>query len=671
MMTSTVLQIQCDAPEPHSEALILELKSRMKQHGELMRLRAICDDGGLMLDAEPLEPDRLPLLDDALEQIVERAMLLLSSFYVHLASKRTLYSSDPLQALRNLRDDVASKRFQIDEQQFHTRLSAIINGLRDCHTNYYLPSPYRRIIVFLPFLVEAVHGNGGCRYLVTKVATSSLEPIKSTLHRQVEVTHVNGVPIGQVVARNGDESSGSNPEARRARGLARLTFRWLGLHTGPQEDWIDLRLKIGDDTIERRFEWLAILQDPADAEKSVASDAPNLGLDAEGEWIRKVKETLFHPHEPSREWTPIQKNIAAYRLCSRPGDPKKYGYLRVFTFEVADADVASFVGKVAGILRTAPTDGLVIDIRGNPGGNVFAAEGLLQLFSVRRVARQGIQVLNTPDAVKIAETFFKPAPTHGPKLDAQQTAAPFVVFAEMPWKETLPAPDEQVYQGPVVVIVDASCYSASEMFAAGMEDNGLAAILGAHRQTGGGGGVVWTDALIATHCTEPNMAERFAKLPCGASFEVAVVRTTRTGGHAGVAVEDMGIVARRGLVHELSCNDVLGHNEDLIACAIEQLDSEKCKPLVVATCDADVFTVHTRDVDRVTIEVESDVDGRRDVVQVASVKRSDQAPDKPFTMQWSEALERDTSLPATPPLGRVVFRGLREGQVETSFRWWE
>ena len=462
-------------------------------------------------------------------------MLLLSSFYVHLASKRTLYSSDPLQALRNLRDDVASKRYQIDEQQFHTRLSAIINGLRDCHTNYYLPAPYRRIIVFLPFLIEAVHGEGGCRYLVTKVATSSLEPIKSTLHRQVEVTHVNGVPIDQVVTRNGDESSGSNPEARRARGLARLTFRWLGLQAGPQEDWIDLRVKIGGDTIEWRFEWLAIVQDPADAEKRSAETAPSAGHDAEGEWIRKVKETLFHPQKPSSEWKRIH-NIASYRVWSRPDNQEEYGYLRVFTFEVADDVVTSFISKVAGILRTAPTAGLIIDIRGNPGGNVFAAEGLLQLFSVRPVTRQGIQVLNTPDAVKIAETFFETATTHGPKLDAQQTAAPFVVFPEMPWKDKLPAPGEQIYQGPVVVIVDASCYSASEMFAAGMEDNGLAAIIGAHRQTGGGGGVVWTDALIAKHCTEPNMAERFATLPCGASFEVAVVRTTRTGGHAGVAL---------------------------------------------------------------------------------------------------------------------------------------
>ena len=38
-------------------------------------------------------------------------------------------------------------------------------------------------------------------------------------------------------------------------------------------------------------------------------------------------------------------------------------------------------------------------------------------------------------------------------------------------------------------------------------------------------------------------------------------------------------------MHELSCDDVLGHNEDLIACAIEQLDSEECKPLVLATCE--------------------------------------------------------------------------------------
>ena len=531
--------------------LIAELNARMTDVAGISRLREISDGGALKLDAVTLgASSRTPLTVDEMKQIVDRATLLLSSFYVHLTTKRALYASDPLQALRNLKSALGAKP-TVTEEQFHDRMTAIFVGLRDCHTNYYLPAPYRRTIAFLPLLIESAMDpvTRSRRYVVTKVAGEHaadevLRPARDAGHL-VEVTHVNGVPIEQVVARLGAESSGATPDARRARGVDRLTFRWLGLGTGPREDWVDLRLTIDGQAHERRFEWLAARQQVMPADRS----DPGVGEDLEGQWIRRVKKGLYFQPDDDSPWVPIGGDAAAYRTYPAEGNDPEYGYLRIFTFEVLPARVPEFVQDVANILRRAPEGGVVIDVRGNPGGNVHAAEGLLPLFAANPIARQSLQFLNTPEAIGLAGAVLGNMAVGAPARLAEAAAAPFVFFPDelMARPQT---PTRQVYQGPVVVIVDANCYSASEMFAAGMQDHRLASIIGTHAQTGGAGAIVSSDEAIARICRNHPVHKLLGPLPRGASFEVAVLRTTRAGEHAGVAVEDMGVVTDRNDRHE-------------------------------------------------------------------------------------------------------------------------
>ncbi|HEV7808251.1 MAG TPA: S41 family peptidase [Solirubrobacteraceae bacterium] len=626
-----------------------ELRNRLQDLAVITRLSEISDGGALSLgSADPGASGRKPLSLDEMRQIVDRAILLLSSFYVHLPSKRALYASDPLQALRNLRTLLGTNPQAIHEEEFHDRMTAIFVGLRDRHTNYYLPSPYRHTLVFLPFLVEATWDSrtGRRRYLVTKLAWSPREDDAFRAAQEgeppVEVTHVNGMPIAQVVARNGEESAGSNREARHARGVDRLTFRWLGLGTGPREDWVDVRFTVGDQTHERRFEWLAARQ--FQKQLPTGGSGAGIGHDLEGEWIREVKEALYVPKpEPKAKGAPSPgAGIFAYRTHREPDGGPEYGYLRIYSFEVPRAGVAAFLRRIAAILRDAPEDGLIIDIRGNPGGNVIAAEGLLQLFSATPVARQGIQFLNTPDASKLADAVFK-ALMDSPVSDAQSTAAPFVLLPRMPQPGT--DRGEQVYQGPVVLIVDANCYSASEMFAAGMQDNGLARVIGTHKQTGGGGGILWSDEAIARVCGDRDLRRRLAPLPGDASFEVAVLRTTRAGERAGAAVEDMGVVATE--FYKLSAHDVLGGNAGLLTFATEALADIKPRPLVQATYHRGTFTLRAQDLDRVDVYVD----------------------DEPFHSFTELDGECRLVSPVRPPNARVVFRGVHEGKLVTTLRW--
>ena len=55
----------------------------------------------------------------------------------------------------------------------------------------------------------------------------------------------------------------------------------------------------------------------------------------------------------------------------------------------------------------------------------------------------------------------------------------------------------QIYFGPVVLITDAYCYSACDMFAAGFQDHDLGKVLGVDEKTGAGGANVLTHKDLA------------------------------------------------------------------------------------------------------------------------------------------------------------------------------
>jgi hypothetical protein len=73
-----------------------------------------------------------------------------------------------------------------------------------------------------------------------------------------------------------------------------------------------------------------------------------------------------------------------------------FGYIRLFSFDVSDTTqfVKAFVDLIT--KEGFPQDGLVLDVRGNPGGNIRAAESLLQLFTPNRIEPELFEFINTP-----------------------------------------------------------------------------------------------------------------------------------------------------------------------------------------------------------------------------------------------------------------------------------
>jgi hypothetical protein len=104
----------------------------------------------------PQLPGEKPTMKDVVSECpIEEAMVLLRECYVHLELKRAMHAVEPLQRLRLLRYRLTQPEgAALSDLEFHHEMSSIFASVRDLHTNYLLPAPYREQTAFLPFLVE-------------------------------------------------------------------------------------------------------------------------------------------------------------------------------------------------------------------------------------------------------------------------------------------------------------------------------------------------------------------------------------------------------------------------------------------------------------------------------------------------------------------------------------
>jgi hypothetical protein len=123
----------------------------------------------------------------------------------------------------------------------------------------------------------------------------------------------------------------------------------------------------------------------------------------------------------------------------------------------------------------------------------------------------------------------------------------------------------QRYRGRVLLITDARCYSATDIFAAGFQDHEVGPVLGVDANTGAGGANVWTQALLKQLLDLPvpaDPASPYVNLPKGAGMRVSIRRTLRVNARAGSPVEDLGV--EPDAQWKLTRNDLLNSNADLL-----------------------------------------------------------------------------------------------------------
>lgn len=512
--------------------------------------------------------------------IVDQALVLLEQCYVHLPLKEKMHAIRPLQRLKLLQHQLAQSTDQTlpSEFRFHNEMTAIFNSMRDLHTNYYLPDPFAAHTAFLPFLVEEYFEAEEPKYLVSKIA-GNLD--HATFKAGVEITYWNGVPIARAVMLNADKQAGSNLDARRARGIEALTIRPLFVSPPPDEEWVMVGYKTpeGED-LEIRLDWeITTFLNPEWQSSNLEQSAAQ-GIDLQTQRVQQVKKQLFLPKIAAAE----QKLLAAdeeTKAAAADGletnlqgilraqvikkGSKSYGYLRIYTFSI---DPEPFIEEVLRLLKHLPQTGLVLDVRGNGGGIIWSGERLLQLFTPHPIEPERVEFVNSPVTLELCRQTPWLAEWRDSIAQSVETGA--VYSKGIP---ITPVADcnaiGQKYQGPVVLITDALCYSTTDIFSAGFQDHLIGPILGTSGNTGAGGANVWDQELLLNLLRESETTP-FEPLPNLSGMRVAIRRTLRVGERQGLPVEDLGVVP--DYRYYTTKNDLLNGNADLMAEAIAILE---------------------------------------------------------------------------------------------------
>jgi hypothetical protein len=540
---------------------------------------------------------------DVGKKLIDISIELLDTLYVHLPLKRSMYAVNPIQRLRLLARRLSAAPRGLSERQFYNEMLSIFSQMRDLHTSFVLPEPFRSATAYLPFRLETCRENGRRQYVVSELMADA--PRFAGFERGADVTHWNGVAIERAVAANAEREAGSNDAARHAQGLASMTIRWLGQSLPPDEDWVDVRYrppKPSSAPRVARFKWHVFIQKsgPEHEVARASGKSLHLGMDARGEVERQVRSFLFGKKRrigPASRYfgtaddlqTRMPKVFASARnVQTRHG---RYGYIRIATFNVANDD--DFLDEFIRLVGQLSQDGLILDVRSNGGGLIHAGERLLQLLTPRPIEPCRFHFLNSTRTEQISRrrAFFE---WNGSIAQAVETGAEYSQGLSL-----LPAASYndigQKYQGPVVLVTDALCYSTTDIVAAGFQDNGIGRILGIDDNTGAGGANVWEYSLIADLLRRGG---RFpSELPGNASFRFAVRRVTRIGKHTGLPLEDLGVVPND--VHEFTRKDVLHRNADLIEHAAKMLKSMPRQRLSATVGDGDSVRVDTTNIDRI------------------------------------------------------------------------
>lgn len=535
--------------------------------------------------------------------LVEQALLLLEMNYVHLPLKRAMHAVDPIQRLKLLQYRLAQTREKDElpsEAHFHNEMTNIFNSARDLHTIYLLPAPFNEAQAVLPFLIEEYFEGGQRKHMLSKWMKGFEH---ETFRPGVEILHWNGVPIERAVELNGERQAGSNLEARRARGLDALTIRPLSMSPPPDEEWVVIRYRTDSgEGLEIRQDWIVTTKEieftrgpGAGSRRSAAR-----GIDLQTSTIQKRKKALFAPDAVAAEKkiaTTATVRAAASKMYAETCMPGVFGarevktpsgtfaYIRIFTFDV-EADEL-FVREFLRLLEVLPQNGLIVDVRGNGGGLIPAGERLLQLLTPHVIEPERVEFVNTPINLEICRgnapsalfDDFDLSPWLKSIEGAVQTGATYSLG--FPITSVEQCNDiGQKYYGPVVLIVDALCYSTTDIFAAGFQDHNIGPILGTSLNTGAGGANVWEHCFLRQLMKNANPPYGpYKELPNGADMTVAVRRTLRVGERSGTPVEDIGVVPTHH--HPLTKNDLLDNNADLIAEAAKLFKGRLARKLSV------------------------------------------------------------------------------------------
>ncbi|MBN9662855.1 MAG: hypothetical protein J0H49_31945 [Acidobacteria bacterium] len=615
-------------------AAAIEILKKSRETFNLSQLQV--SDVPTFLAAAESPENKLTLAEK--HTIVDQAIFVIDQLYAHLPFKRARYAVDPVQRLRVVRSRISEETTEV---RFHSGMVAALASLRDAHTFYGLPAPFRDALAFLPFRLNFYFDETGqARFLVTRVLDQFGHP---DFKPGAEVTFWNGMPVGSAIDREAELDPSGNEAAQFARALNRLTARSMTFSVPRDERWVTLEYRSAVDPRKEKaivLPWNVIsggdfLELTGRGGSSVY--APQLELDHYRKlfWCqyqltveqaargKATSASLYEgavfqgnmPAEPGAAPKALDDNIfsrlpAVFEFQHTGGvddegkvkaaslvDPahpeKRFAYLLLKNFDGDPDALVDEFQRILTLLNSRAPDGLILDVRSNPGGSIQAGERMLQMLTPREILTAGFHFISTPMTQQIAA-----------QLSSSLTQDASTLAEWQPWLQDLVdsvasggiltsarqlTPVDvansvgQVYQGPVLLLIDALSYSATDIFSGGFQDNGIGPVIGVDPNTGGGGANRWLHSEVLEK-TAGLEGIPLVELPRSATLGLAIRRSSRVGPRAGNPLEDTGVQADE--LYSQTRNDLLNLDEDLMKFACGRLAARPSCALQILSAEA-------------------------------------------------------------------------------------
>ena len=213
-------------------------------------------------------------------------------------------------------------------------------------------------------------------------------------------------------------------------------------------------------------------------------EAHRLGYDVQREAVRQVRAAMQFPDMaaarqelaqvattvarthatggPDPHTTSLLPDFFAFRPVTTPSGV--FGYIRIYSFMARDAN--EFVAEFERMAQLLPQSGLIIDVRGNGGGNINAGEQLLQVLTATPIEPERFHFINSPTTLALCQSEASLADWIDSIALAVQTGETYSQGFPLTSAAMMQHGSGYHYPGKIVLVTDALCYSTTDIFTA-------------------------------------------------------------------------------------------------------------------------------------------------------------------------------------------------------------
>ncbi|KAH9270080.1 hypothetical protein BASA83_007754 [Batrachochytrium salamandrivorans] len=503
------------------------------------------------------------------------------------------------------------------DEQFNLGLTTIFNKMRDIHTLYYKAGPYGCFSVSTGLFFKLVDDSLGSSAppKVRVVGVADVPEIRNLIGKALspisvgdELLTINGLSFDDWYDQNKfGLGFGSNDSGGYSEAFQYLEGAWGDSNILPEADSITLQLKRmgrSQTVYTTTVPYVSVTNDecwslssnlykeltgttlpgtPAPTSLKQKRSVLGDGASVPGNNTLQRGDTDIHKRSYSESVEFEETQIDGWYWTIWKNGGRNMGVIRIDSFTPILRDTGEetnflfLIVTIRGLLvnQLKDTDSVVFDIRGNSGGVIFTADGIIQLFKPDVAASQFRYLKN--DVTK--SLFYKGLKSTSPWSKAWSATSDTSRYSGLGLIYDSPISNTfgQAYFNPVGVYTNGGCYSACEVFAAQIQDHGIGTVFGDDETTGGGGANVlssdddyFTDRPLE-YIADPfkaNLTEQSSGQKFYTKITVGARQLVRNGNYAGQLVEDNGVksdVIVRSTIADILPGDGGVSNYDRIA----------------------------------------------------------------------------------------------------------